>query len=471
MPTPRPNVLCILTDDQGVWAAGCYGNREIRTPNIDRIAEAGVRFDRFFVATPVCSPSRATLLTGRIPSQHGVHDWIRGGNIGEDAASYLEGETAYTDILADHGWRCGLSGKWHLGNSTLPQHGFSHWFAHQFGGGPYNDAPMVRNGIPANEPGYVTNVITDDALAFIDRHANRKDPFYLSVHYTAPHSPWTGHPRDIVDSYDDCPFDSCPQEPVHPWAGGLTRENMGNRESLKGYFAAVTAMDLDVGRLLDRLEHHGIRHDTLVIFLSDNGFSLGHHGFWGKGNGTSPLNMYENSIRVPALISQPGRVPEGIVQPAMTSAYDFMPTLLSYLDLPVPQDRNLPGRNAVDAWMGRTDCDGQRDAGRDHVVVFDEYGGTRMIRTESWKYVHRYPGGPNELYDLENDPDERANLADDAGYTGRCDELFGELTGWFERYADPERDGRSRPVTGLGQLRPVGGAWKDDSPAFEPLES
>ena len=480
MSTPRPNVLCILTDDQGVWAAGCYSNREIRTANIDRIAETGVRFDRFFVATPVCSPSRATLLTGRIPSQHGVHDWIRGGNVGEGAASYLDGETAYTDVLAAHGWRCGLSGKWHLGNSTLPQHGFSHWFSHQFGGGPYNDAPMVRNGIPVTEPGYVTNVITDDALAFIDRNANQENPFYLSVHYTAPHSPWTGHPQDIVEYYDDCPFASCPQEPVHPWAGGLTRECMGDRESLKGYFAAVTAMDLDVGRLLDRLDHHGIREDTLVIFLSDNGFSLGHHGFWGKGNGTSPLNMYENSIRVPALISQPGRVPEGVVQPAMISAYDFMPTLLSYLDLPVPSDRNLPGRNAVDAWMGRTaesvrtdrtDGDGRSGAGRDHVVVFDEYGGTRMIRTESWKYVHRYPGGPNELYDLDNDPDARANLADDAGYTGRCDELRGELTSWFERYVDPDRDGRSRPVTGLGQLRPVGGAWENDSPAFESPKS
>ena len=464
MASSRPNVLCILTDDQGVWAAGCYGNSEIRTPNIDRIAQTGVRFDRFFVATPVCSPSRATLLTGRIASQHGVHDWIRGGNVGEDAAIYLEGETAYTDVLAAHGWRCGLSGKWHLGNSTLTQHGFSHWFAHQFGGGPYNNAPMVRDGVPVNEPGYVTNVITDDALAFIDRHANQEDPFYLGVHYTAPHSPWTGHPQDIVDSYDDCPFASCPQEPIHPWAGGLTRECMGDRESLKGYFAAVTAMDLDVGRLLDRLDRHGIRENTLVIFLSDNGFSLGHHGFWGKGNGTSPLNVYENSIRVPALVSQPGRLPEGLVQGAMISAYDFMPTLLSYLDLPVPWDRNLPGRNTLDAWTGRD------DASRDHVVIFDEYGGTRMIRTESWKYVHRYPEGPNELYDLENDPDERANLADDAGYAVRCRSLRGELEGWFERYADPERDGRQRPVTGLGQLRPIGGAWEDDSPAFEPLK-
>ena len=275
MPSDKPNIVFILTDDQGVWAAGCYGNSEIRTPNLDRIADTGTRFENFFVATPVCSPSRATLLTGRISSQHGVHDWIREGNVGPDAASYLEGEVAYTDILAEHGWTCGISGKWHLGNSQIVQHGFSHWFVHQRGGGPYNNAPMVRNGELVEEPGYVTDVITDDALATIDRYAGNDAPFYLSVHYTAPHSPWTGHPQDIVDSYDDCPFESCPQEPRHPWAISLTDNCLGDREMLKGYFAAVTAMDHNVGRILDRLEERGIRDETLVVFVSDNGFSCG----------------------------------------------------------------------------------------------------------------------------------------------------------------------------------------------------
>jgi arylsulfatase A-like enzyme len=140
----KTNVLFILSDDQGPWAAGCYGNSEIRTPNIDRLAETGVRFSNFFVASPVCSASRATLLTGRIPSQHGVHDWIRDGNVGPDATRYLEGEVGYTDIMARHGWTCGLSGKWHLGDSQIPQHGFTDWYAHQMGGGHYHNAPMVK---------------------------------------------------------------------------------------------------------------------------------------------------------------------------------------------------------------------------------------------------------------------------------------------------------------------------------------
>ena len=105
-----------------------------------------MRFENFFCASPVCSPSRASFLTGRIPSQHGVHDWIRERNVGPDAAFYLEGEVAYSDVLAANGWTCGISGKWHLGHSQIAQHGFRYWFVHQRGGGPYNNAPMVRNG-------------------------------------------------------------------------------------------------------------------------------------------------------------------------------------------------------------------------------------------------------------------------------------------------------------------------------------
>ncbi|MBN1399684.1 MAG: sulfatase-like hydrolase/transferase [Anaerolineae bacterium] len=459
-PTSKSNLVFILTDDQGVWAAGCYGNPEIRTPNLDRLAATGTRFERFFVATPVCSPSRATLLTGRIPSQHNVHDWIREGNVGPDAAEYIRDEVCTTDVLAAHGWRCGISGKWHLGASQIPQHGFSHWYVHQRGGGPYYDAPMVRNGQLVTEPGYVTDAITDDALAFLDAHAGGEAPFYLSVHYTAPHSPWEHHPPEIVASYDDCPFASCPQEPMHPWATALTRRCLGDREMLKGYFAAVTAMDLNVGRILDRLEALGLREHTLVIFLSDNGFSCGHHGFWGKGNGTEPRNMYENSIRVPFIASQPGRIPQGLVQRAMVSAYDVMPTLLAYLDLPLPEGPAIVGRSFLHALLG------QEDASRDEVVIYDEYGNTRMLRTERWKYVHRYPDGPHELWDLERDPAERNNRIADLSQRERIAELHARLEAWFARYVDPRVDGRDLPVSGLGQMRPVWPGYDDGRPAF-----
>ena len=119
--------------------------------------------------------------------------------------------------------------------------------------GPKRSADLDGEYVDSSE-GYVTDVITDNALTFLEQQRDAQAPFYLSVHYTAPHSPWTGHPQAIVDSYDDCPFHSCPQEPIHPWARGLTEQNLDKRESLQGYFAAVTAMDANVGRLLDRLE-------------------------------------------------------------------------------------------------------------------------------------------------------------------------------------------------------------------------
>jgi len=359
-------------------------------------------------------------------------------NVGPQARALTAGEVASTDILAAHGYRCGISGKWHLGDSQHPQHSFEFWFVHQRGGGPYNNAPMVRDGRLVDEPGYITDVITDEALGFLDRHlaASPDRPFYLSVHYTAPHSPWTGHPQDLVDSYADCPFASCPQEPRHPWAVSLTDHHLGNRASLQGYFAAVTAMDANIGRLLRRLDELGLRERTLVAFLSDNGFSCGQHGFWGKGNGTHPRNMYEHSIRVPAIFSHPGTLPQGQVGEALVSAYDFFPTLLEYLDLPLPEGRNLPGRSFLPILHGAP------FDGREWVVVYDEYGPVRMIRTQEWKYVYRHPDGPHDLYDLVNDPDERRNLAEDPGQARRIRELHGMMEEWFARYVIPERDGQ-----------------------------
>ena len=160
------------------------------------------------------------------------------------------------------------------------------------------------------------------------------------------------------------------------------------------------------------------------------------------------------------VISHPGHIPEGAVQQEMVSAYDFMPTLLDYLRLPLPEGVDLPGQSVLPLWQGE---DG---AGRDEVVIYDEYGSTRMVRTEAWKYVHRYPDGPHELYDLANDPDERANLANDSAQGARIGKLQGRLEAWFARFTAPGRDGREYDVKGHGQLRPVGGRWNNGDQPF-----
>lgn len=445
----QPNVIFILTDDQGPWAAGCYGNPEIRTPNIDRLAREGLRFENFFCSSPVCSPARASLMTGRIPSAHGVHDWIRDRNMPPEPAQYVEGQTCYTDVLARHGYTCGLSGKWHLGESMEPQHGFDYWFCMPQGGSRYQNAEMIWEGEVREFPGYVTDRITDFGIEFIEE-SYEDGPFYLSLHYNAPHSPWSGHPEELTESYEDCPFKSCPQEAMHPWARPMNRNRLGNRENLKGYFAAVTGADIGVGRVLDKLERLGIREETLVVFTSDNGFSCGHHGFWGKGNGTFPQNMYENSIKVPFIVSHPGSFPDGRMTGAMMSQYDFMPTLLDYLGLPAVEEERLPGTSYAPVWAGET------DEVREEVVVYDEYGPVRMIRTRQWKYVHRYPHGPHELYDLENDPAEQTNLVDRESQAERVDRMRRRLRDWFARYVDPSLDGTHFPVTGWGQKDKIG---------------
>jgi choline-sulfatase len=459
----RPNIVFILTDDQGYWAMASAGNNEVVTPNLDRIAAMGLRFESFFCASPVCSPARASILTGRIPSQHGVHDWLRKGNMlgektpglgwGDDREiEYLQGMLAYTEVLAENGYTCGISGKWHLGDSKTPQKGFSYWHLFPYGGGDYYNGYFIRDGHIERDPGYLTDGITEGGLRFLDAQVETDSPFYLSVHYTAPHSPWEEgqHPQELVDLYRDCPFDTCPEVPGgHPWQINSAPRGTGEarRELLSGYYAAITGLDRGVGQILDKLEQMGELENTLIIFTSDNGMNMGHHGIWGKGNGTFPQNMYDTSVKVPMLIAYPGTVPQGVVGPDhLLSHYDIMPTLLDYLGLEHPAAPSLPGRSFAPLLRGELLSE------REHIVVFDEYGPVRMIRTRDWKYVHRYPYGPNELYDLVNDPGEERNLIDEPEQGERVATLKRDLEAWFVRYTDPELDGTKEPVTGKGQV-------------------
>jgi choline-sulfatase len=457
----RPNILVILTDDQGYWALGCVGNDEIVTPNLDQLANTGMRFENFFCVSPVCSPARASFLTGRIPSQHGVHDWIRRGNLkaidahagwdDDSAIQYLDGLTGYTDVLAQSGYICGISGKWHLGDSLAPQKGFSYWHVFPWGGGDYYGAYLIRDGRVERDTRYLTDVITEGGIKFLESQAASPAPFYLSVHYTAPHSPWHRgqHPLELTDLYADCRFDSCPDPPEgHPWQINSAPRGRGEKrhELLSGYFAAVTGLDRGVGQILSKLDELGIRDNTLVVFSSDNGMNMGHHGIWGKGNGTFPQNMYDTSVKVPMLISRPGSVPQGVVSDHLLSHYDIRPTLLEYVGTGDPGTACLPG-NSFAALLG-----GQEIDDRDAIVVFDEYGPVRMIRTREWKYVHRYPYGPHELFNLINDPEEHNNLVDDGAYLKQMEEMKARLDEWFARHASPDLDGTKEPVTGKGQL-------------------
>jgi choline-sulfatase len=223
-------IAFFLADDMGQWAATPYGNTEIITPTLASLAANGTVFTNAVANTPVCSASRASILTGRLPSQHGVHDWLSGGNgCGQRAINFTENELYYTDRLSQHGWgHIGLSGKYHLGNSPHSPHGFTWWrLVHQAGGGSYIEPPLVVNGSCKTLKGYVTDMIAADAIRFVRAHG--RDPrWYLSVHFTSPHAPYTGaggkantmHPPEIVSLYDSAAFDSVPDLPFeYPHSG------------------------------------------------------------------------------------------------------------------------------------------------------------------------------------------------------------------------------------------------------------
>lgn len=465
----KPNIVFILADDQGAWAMNCAGNRDLITPNLDRLASRGIRFDNFFCASPVCSPARASILTGTIPSTHGVHDWIRSGNVHKDnpdikdhpaygsedrPIQYLKDLTTYTDLLQQNGYTCGLSGKWHLGDSLTPQHGFSKWFTIGRGGCEYYRSDVVRDGRIEIEDGYITDIITEDALQNIDEFCAQEDPFYLSVHYTAPHSPWdeANHPKEILDLYRDCEFTATPDLPIHPLQIETAPYGTGEvrKDLLRGYYAAITAMDNNIGLILDKLEEKGQLDQTIIVFTADNGMNMGHHGVWGKGNGTFPLNLFDTSVKVPFIIACPDLFPINQVSDKMVSHYDILPTLVQLLDLKGDITQKLPGKSFSDILNGKED----NESGS--VVVFDEYGPVRMIRNKAWKYIHRYPYGPNELYHIEKDPGEDHNLVNNAEYQEIIIALKDEMTHWFYAYTDPKVDGRHEAVTGKGQLTRAG---------------
>jgi arylsulfatase A-like enzyme len=316
----------------------------------------------------------------------------------------------------------------------------------------YYGAPMVDETRLCSGKGYLTDELTAAAIGFLDGEAGRAEPFWLSLNYTAPHYPWIdSHPEEYTRLYDGCAFDSIPAEPPHPWnAGGnpATDEGHGNRrDSLVGYFAATTAMDAGIGRVMAHLDRLGLRKSTLVVFMSDNGMNCGHHGIWGKGNGTRPQNMYDTSVKVPCIFSQPGRVPEGEVAYGLFSAYDFWPTILDHAGLERPAGGpEKPGRSFARLLAG------EAQTSADAVVVFDEYGPVRMIRTRDWKYVHRFPDGPHELFDLRADPGERENRIGDPAVADELARLRARLTDWFGRYTDADADGAVWAATGAGQL-------------------
>jgi len=459
----KPNIVEIIADDLGCWAVGYAGNPEIHTPSIDKLASEGIYFVNFFSVSPAGSPALASLLTGRIPSYHGVHDFVTDGNLspangGEKFGQtklvrYLGSLIGYPDILAENGYVCGKCGRWNLGDAVSPQMSHSFWYVHATGNGSFYNAPVVLDGKVSKEKVYINEAVTNQALRFI--RENSGNPFYLNVHYTSPHGSWEGHrqPAEYMKLYDECPFNMCPRDFTHPWQVDSVSCVGGPKRlvALSNYYAAVTALDHSVGRILEHLEEHGLRENTLVMFTSDNGINLGHHGVWGGGNGTNPLNLYDTSLKVPTIVSMPDMVPRGRINRALLSHYDWRPTLLNFLNIEDPEAMELPGEHFDEILLGGDIIS------RNEIMIIAEYGPVRMIRNRNWKYVRRHPEGPDELYYLTMDPGEMIDLVDKTHQKKRLEEMSNAMDMFFEEYSLVGNEGIDCPVSGAGQCGLIAG--------------
>lgn len=455
---PRPNILVVMIDDHGQWATGCYGNRELHTPTLDYLARTGTRFANAFTPTPVCSPARASFFTGRLPSQHGIHDYLaeRMPEIGE--RDWLADETTLPQLLSAAGYQTALSGKWHCGRGAHPQPGFDTWFSLGPAQGNHTGPHTYYDGdTPVTMRGYKAEITTDHALRFLHTRDDTR-PFFLFVGYIATHSPWAGHPERLVARYRDCTFDDIPADTAYPFGrhageGAKLLTDAAQRAAKAEYYAAVSVVDEQVGRLLDALDTAGTRDNTLVVYTADHGLNCGQHGVWGKGNGTRPLNMLEESIRVPLILNRPDLF-AGQVRAEFVNHCDLFSTLCDVGGVEISKadadTRRYPSRSFAPLLFGGVIPD--RDA------VFGEYGNLRMIRTRVHKLIQRYPDGPCELFDLIIDPRETVNLFDDAAHQACLQQLATRLDAHFARYQDPVKSGLN--VCALPVHNPME-AWRE----------
>jgi choline-sulfatase len=426
----RPkNIVLFVTDDHGQWALGSSGNREIESPVLDQLATSGTVMANAFTPTPVCSPARACLMTGKTSSQHGVHDYI--DNQPEFfRRDWLKDETTLAEHLQASGYQTGLVGKWHIGNDDRPQRGFDHWGA-LAGDYPIDAAGPARYNVDGRLEiitGCKAEVITDQAIDFL-RRRDPERPFFLTVGHVQTHSPWTGQAERLVARYRNCSFADVPTGEAYPFGVQnlesrdlIDRSNY--REALAQYYAAVTSIDEGVGRVLDQLRVGGSLSDTLVVYTSDHGLNCGHHGIWGKGNGTLPLNMVEETIRIPLILSGPGIVAQRRTE--FVDHLDLFRTLLDFAGISL-EGSGFAGRSYLPLLDGREDSQ-WRDA------QFCEYGDVQMIRTSRFKLVRYCSERRVRLFDLQADPREMHDLADASEFSRTKKELERRLDGHFTRY-------------------------------------
>jgi len=415
----RPNLLFVVADDQAEWVMGCSGYKEAKTPNMDRLSREGVRLTNCFTPTPVCSPSRVAILTSRYGTEVGIYDWL---NPNKEPLHGLDPATvAWPRILSAAGYRTGLVGKWHLGLQEQFQpdkFGYQYFMGFLPGGVTPQNPELTIDGEKRTVTGFVVDLLVDDALDFLRKEPGR--PFALSVHFREPHSPYTPLPES--EAQWSATVDPKVPNPDFP------RLNIAKVKQLtKDYLGSVAAIDRNLGRMLDELDRLKLNNNTLVIYTSDHGYNIGQHGVLHKGNGSWILtenppatehipsglrpNMFDTSLRVPALIRWPKRIPPGKTIDRTITHLDWLPTILSATGTNLPANTKIHGQSILPLISGQGPLDRSDDLYAEFSVQHTMRSDMRSYRTKRWKLMQDFLNpGRDELYDLQADPEETTNL-------------------------------------------------------------
>jgi arylsulfatase A-like enzyme len=459
-----------MTDDHASQAMSCYGSKINKTPNLDRIAAGGMRFENCFCTNSICGPSRAVILTSKYSHLNGMID---------NLVEFNGEQQTFPKLLQQAGYETAIVGKWHLVSEPT---GFDY---HNIlpGQGEYHDPVLIEMGTPKKHKGYVTDIITDSCLDWLKGRLGKK-PFCLMYHHKAPHRSWEPDekharmyddveipvPETFNDDYSTRSAAAREQEmtierhltpqdlkvpPPADWTGPLGKwNNLGIKgepwpapNDLKGqelkewkyqryikdYLRCVASVDDNVGRLLDYLDESGLAQNTIVVYTSDQGFYLGEHGWFDK------RFMYEESLRMPLLVRFPGEIKPGSVSSDMVANIDFAPTFLDFAGIEKPDD--MQGESLRGLLNGKTPAN-WRQSTYYHYYEYPAWHAVKRhygVRTKRYKLIHFYYDiDAWELYDLEKDPNELSNVYGDPAYARIAEELLRELRRLQKKYGDSD---------------------------------
>jgi arylsulfatase A-like enzyme len=491
-PQKRPNIIYIMSDDHAYQAISAYGGilKDLApTPNIDRIAQDGMRFDRCLVTNSISGPCRAVILTGK-------YSHINGYVVNEGQMPFDGSQQTFPKLLQKAGYNTAIIGKWHLGSDPT---GFDHWEILPGQGNYYNPDFINEEGIHREE-GYVTELITEKCIKWLSEAKNSDEPFMLMMHHKAPHREWQPGPNELelykdvtfpepstlFDDYsnrsvaektqdmtishtmrlvEDLKLYMDPKKPKNAGLNRMNQEQMAEWDSvynpiirrfyssglsgndlvkykyqryLQDYLACIAAVDKSVGKVLDFLKENGLDKNTIVIYASDQGFYLGEHGWFDK------RWMFEQSYRTPLIIQWPGTVKPGSINNDMVSNIDLAETFLDMAGVNVPSD--MQGRSMVPVLKGHTPQNWRKE----HYYHYYEYPGSHMVKrhygisTERFKLIHYYYNIDEwELFDLKDDPCEMRNVYNDPEYKSVKADLHKRLEKLMKKFGDSEELART----------------------------